>query len=190
MIERILFWYGRAHGLRAILRYFNAAGADPDDELGEMHGPETHLIPRVIAAVFGWLDAVDVYGTNFDTSDGTAIRDYIYVTDLAEANVAAWQYLESGGASAAFNLGTGVGHSVREVVSAVDQTGGRKVPCQDFPRRAGDLPELVAEAHKPAAGLEGRPRYSDLQSIVETVWNRHCAVHELCQPIKTRHAHT
>jgi UDP-glucose-4-epimerase GalE len=191
MIERILFWYARAHGLRyAILRYFNAAGADPDGELGEMHDPETHLIPRVIAAALGSLPTVDVYGTDFDTSDGTAIRDYIHVTDLAEAHLAALRYLESGGASAAFNLGTGVAYSVREVISAVEQTSGRKVSYQDLPRRAGDPPKLVADAQKAGQDLGWRPRYSDLQSIVETAWNWHRAIHELRQPARARHAHT
>jgi UDP-arabinose 4-epimerase len=191
MLERILFWYAQAHGLRyAILRYFNAAGADPDGELGEMHDPEPHLIPRVIAAALGSLPAVDVYGTDFDTPDGTAVRDYIHVTDLAEAHVAALRYLASGGASSVFNLGTGVGHSVREVISAVEQTSGRKVPYQNLPRRAGDPPELVADARKAARRLAWRPRYSELQSIVETAWNWHRATHEKRQPLKASHAHT
>ncbi len=177
MVEKILFWYAQAYGLRyAILRYFNAAGADPDGELGEMHDPEPHLIPRVIAAALGSLAAVDVYGTDYDTLDGTAVRDYIHVTDLAEAHVAAMRYLESGGSSAAFNLGTGTGHSVRQVISAVERAGGRKVPFQDLPRRAGDPAELVADAREAFRRLAWRPQYSDLQSIVQTAWNWHTAV--------------
>jgi UDP-arabinose 4-epimerase len=190
MIEKMLFWYARAHGLRyTILRYFNAAGADPDGELGEMHEPETHLIPRIIAAALGSLPAVDVYGTDFDTADGTAVRDYIHVTDLAEAHVAALRYLESGGPPAVFNLGTGIGYSVRDVISAVEQTSGRKVPYRDLPRREGDPPELVADASKAVQGLAWRPRYSDLQSIVETAWNWHRVLYEIGQVAKARCAH-
>jgi UDP-arabinose 4-epimerase len=128
MVEKVLFWYARAHGLKyAILRYFNAAGADPDGELGEIHEPEPHLIPRVVAAALGSLPAVEVYGTDYDTPDGTAVRDYIHVADLAAAHVAAMRYLESGGAPEVFNLGTGTGHSVRQVISAVERASGRKV---------------------------------------------------------------
>ncbi len=180
MVERILFWYARAYGLRyAILRYFNAAGADPDKELGEVHEPETHLIPRVIAAALGSLSTVEVYGTDYDTLDGTAVRDYIHVTDLAEAHVAAMQYLESGRPSAAFNLGTGTGHSVRQVISAVEEASGRKVPFTDLPRRAGDPAELVADACEAARQLAWRPRYSDLRSIVQTAWNWHTSCRDI-----------
>jgi UDP-arabinose 4-epimerase len=179
MVEKILHWYARAYGLRyAILRYFNAAGADPDGELGEMHEPEPHLIPRVIAAALGSIASVEVYGTDYETEDGTAVRDYIHVTDLAEAHVAAMQYLESGGAPAAFNLGTGTGHSVRQVISAVEHASGRKVPFQDLPRRAGDPAELVADAREAARRLVWRPRYSDLSSIVQTAWNWHTAIRD------------
>jgi UDP-arabinose 4-epimerase len=174
MVEKILFWYARAYDLRyAALRYFNAAGADPDGELGEMHNPEPHLIPRVIAAALGSLTSVDVYGTDYDTDDGTAVRDYIHVTDLAEAHVAALQYLESGGTPAAFNLGTGTGHSVRQVIAAVEQASGRTVPFNDLPRRVGDPAKLVADAREALRRLAWRPRYSDLASIVQTAWTWH-----------------
>jgi UDP-arabinose 4-epimerase len=174
MVEKILFWYARAYGLRyTILRYFNAAGADPDGELGEMHEPEPHLIPRVIAAALGSLARVEVYGTDYDTVDGTAVRDYIHVTDLAEAHVAAMRYLESGGAPMACNLGTGTGHSVRQVIQAVEKVSGRKVPFQDFPRRAGDPAELVADAQEALRRLAWQPRYSDLERIVQTAWDWH-----------------
>jgi UDP-arabinose 4-epimerase len=177
MVEKILYWYARAFGLRyTILRYFNAAGADPDGELGEMHQPEPHLIPRVIAAALGSLSNVEVYGTDYETVDGTAVRDYIHVTDLAEAHVAAMRYLESGGAPAAFNLGTGMGHSVRQVIAAVEQVSGRKVPFQDLPRRAGDPAELVADAGNAMQHLAWRPHHSDLQLIVETAWNWHTSI--------------
>ena len=162
MVEKVLHWYAHAYGLRyVILRYFNAAGADPDLELGEMHEPEPHLIPRVIAASLGALTAVDVYGTDYDTVDGTAVRDYIHVTDLAEAHVAAMGYLESGGAAMALNLGTGTGHSVRQVISAVEQASGRKVPFHqprfdpesarqaDRIRRFGPRPHAVTVAPLP-----------------------------------------
>lgn len=177
MVEKILFWYARAYGLQhTILRYFNAAGADPDGELGELHEPEPHLIPRVIAAALGSLPAVQVYGTDYDTIDGTAVRDYIHVTNLAEAHVAALRYLESGGAPTALNLGTGTGHSVRQVISAVEHASGRKVPFQDLPRRAGDPAELVADAREAMRRLAWTPRYSDLRSIVQTAWNWHSGI--------------
>ena len=179
MVEKVLFWYARAYGLRyTILRYFNAAGADPEGELGEMHEPEPHLIPRVIAAALGSLPAVQVYGTDYDTADGTAVRDYIHVTDLAQAHVAALQYLESGGTSAAFNLGTGRGHSVRQVISAVERASGRKVPFEDLPRRAGDPAELVADAREAVRRLAWDPRHSDLPSIVQTAWNWHISIRD------------
>jgi UDP-arabinose 4-epimerase len=177
MVEKILYWYARAFGLRyTILRYFNAAGADPNGELGEMHQPEPHLIPRVIASALGSLSHVEVYGTDYETVDGTAVRDYIHVTDLAEAHVAALRYLESGGAAAAFNLGTGMGHSVRQVIAAVEQVSGRKVPFQDLPRRAGDPAELVADACQAMRHLAWSPQHSDLQRIVETAWNWHTSI--------------
>jgi UDP-arabinose 4-epimerase len=182
MVEKTLFWYARAYGLRyTILRYFNAAGADPAGELGEMHDPEPHLIPRVIAAALGSLSGVDVYGTDYDTVDGTAVRDYIHVTDLAEAHVAAMRYLQSGGASAAFNLGTGTGHSVRQVISAIEHASGRKVPFKDLPRRTGDPAELVADAREAVRCLAWRPRYSDLHRIVETAWTWHTSIRDADQ---------
>src|SRR5215831_9879871 len=143
MVERLLAWYGQAYGLAwTALRYFNAAGADPDGELGEVHNPETHLIPRTIATAAGDLPALDLFGSDYDTPDGTPVRDYIHVTDLADAHVAAVLRLNRGGPSTAFNLGTGCGHSVREVISMVEQVGGRKVRVNNFPRRAGDPPVL------------------------------------------------
>lgn len=174
IVERILYWYAQAYGLKyAILRYFNAAGADPDGELGEMHEPETHLIPRVIGAALGEISSVEAYGTDYDTPDGTAVRDYIHVADLADAHVAALRYLQSGGASAALNLGTGVGHSVKQVISAVESVGGRKVPVQYLGRRPGDPAALVADAQRAGEILGWRPRYSDLASILETAWAWH-----------------
>src|SRR5262249_57103827 len=145
VIEQALHWYGGAYGLRyAALRYFNAAGADPGGEIGEDHDPETHLIPRVLRAALGRGDPVEIYGTDYPTPDGTAIRDYIHVTDLADAHVRALGHLERGG-SIALNLGTGQGASVREVIAAVERVAGRPVPQREARRRPGDPPELVAD---------------------------------------------
>jgi UDP-arabinose 4-epimerase len=189
MVEKLLFWYAQAYGLRyTILRYFNAAGADPDGELGEMHEPEPHLIPRIIGAALGSLSTVEVYGTDYDTVDGTAVRDYIHVTDLAEAHVAAMRYLEFGGAPAAFNLGTGTGNSVRQVISAVEQASGREVPFKDLPRRAGDPAELVADAQEAVRCLTWCPRYSDLQCIVRTAWAWHTSIRDAGLKVRTRSA--
>ncbi|HEX5452716.1 MAG TPA: UDP-glucose 4-epimerase GalE [Stellaceae bacterium] len=168
-IERALHWYGGAYGIRhAALRYFNAAGADPDGEIGENHDPETHLIPLVLRAALGTARPVEIYGTDYPTADGTAIRDYIHVADLADAHVRALKRLLDGGDSIAVNLGTGQGCSVREVIAAVERVGGRKVPCREGPRRAGDPPELVADARLANALLGWRPRQSDLDTIIRT----------------------
>jgi UDP-glucose-4-epimerase GalE len=174
MMERALYWYGAAYGIRsASLRYFNAAGADPDGETGEAHDPETHLIPLILDAVLGRRPDVQVFGTDYETRDGTAIRDYIHVTDLADAHVKAIQYLEQGGETTAINLGTGEGHTVKEVIEAVERVTGRKVPRREVGRRAGDPPSLVADAGRAGAVLSWRPRMSDLDSIVGTAWNWH-----------------
>jgi UDP-arabinose 4-epimerase len=168
-IERALPWYAAAYGLKyAALRYFNAAGADPEGEIGEDHEPETHLIPLVLRAALGQGQPVEIYGTDYPTPDGTAIRDYIHVTDLADAHVRALADLAAGGASGALNLGTGKGHSVREVVAAVERLGGRPVPRREVARRPGDPPALVADPALAAARLGWRPVRSDLDTIVRT----------------------
>ena len=173
-IERVLRWYGEAYGLRWVaLRYFNAAGADPDGELGEAHNPETHLIPLVIQAALGLRPYVDIYGTDYPTPDGTAIRDYIHVMDLAEAHVQALNYLLNEGKSTAFNLGTGQGHSVREVITAVERVGGQSVPVSEIQRRPGDPPALLADATEAARVLRWRPKYIELYAIVEIAWRWH-----------------
>ena len=174
-VERALHWHGVAHDLRSVaLRYFNAAGADPAGELGERHDPETHLVPLAIDAALGLAPPLRVMGTDYDTPDGTAVRDYIHVTDLADAHVRALAYLERGGVSTAMNLGTGTGHSVRDVISAVERATGRKVPRINSPRRAGDPPALVASPDRARAALGWTPRHSDLDSIVRTAlaWHR------------------
>lgn len=174
-IERALNWYEAAHGLRSVaLRYFNAAGADPDGSLGEDHEPETHLIPLVIQAAVGHRDCIEIYGTDYETPDGTAIRDYIHVTDLADAHVRALDHLLDGGPSTALNLGTGQGHSVREVIASVEQIGGIRVPVREAPRRLGDPPILVADPTEARHVLGWRPVLSDLTTIIETAlqWHR------------------
>ena len=170
-IERALGWHGVAHGLRSVcLRYFNAAGADPDGEIGEDHDPETHLIPLAIDAALGRRAPLQVFGTDYATPDGTAIRDFIHVTDLADAHVRALAYLIAGGESTALNLGTGRGHSVLQVAAAVERATGRPVPMQDQPRRAGDPPALVADPRRANEVLQWHPRHSALETIVETAW--------------------
>ena len=173
-VERILHWYSHSYGLGYVaLRYFNASGADPDGELGEVHEPETHLIPLVIEAALGRRKAVGIFGTDYPTPDGTAIRDYIHVADLADAHVRALDYLAKGGVSTALNLGTGRGHSVREVIETVSLVAGRPVPTVEEPRRAGDPPELVAEPSRARDVLGWIPKYAELQTIVEHAWAWH-----------------
>ncbi|HYK18628.1 MAG TPA: UDP-glucose 4-epimerase GalE [Bryobacteraceae bacterium] len=172
MVERLLHWFGSIHGLRwAALRYFNAAGADPEGQLGEEHDPEPHLVPVAISAVMGRTKALEIYGTDYDTPDGTAVRDYLHVTDLGVAHVAALRYLQQGGPSTAFNLGTGRGQSVREVIAMVERVSGRKVPAREVGRRAGDPPALVADASKATRLLHWRAEHSTLEEIVRTAWS-------------------
>jgi len=171
MVEQVLGDYDRAYGLRSVsLRYFNAAGADPDGELGERHDPETHLIPNILRAVTGHGPKLGVFGTDFPTPDGTAIRDYIHVTDLAAAHVLALRYLLEGGKSATMNLGTNRGYSVREVIAAAEKVACRPVPREEKPRREGDPPILLASKEKAERVLGWKPRYSDLGTILETAW--------------------
>ena len=171
IVEKLLHWYGHSFGLSwSALRYFNAGGADPDCQLGEDHQPEPHLLPRVLAAAAGLLPFLEIFGTDYDTPDGTAIRDYVHVTDLADAHVLAMKYLLSGGASGAFNLGNEIGHSVREVIAAAETVAGTTIPVAMCPRRDGDPPRLVADASKARNVLKWRPQYSDLSTILETAW--------------------
>ena len=185
MMERTLKWYGEAYGLHWVaLRYFNACGADLDGELGEEHNPETHLIPLVIQAALGRLPCAEVYGNDYPTPDGTAIRDYIHVVDLAEAHVRALRHLLQGGESAALNLGTGQGLSVRRVIAAVDrlveaaQRQGLvlphdRVPVRAGPRRAGDPPSLVADPRRAHRVLGWTAQHSHLEAITQSAWNWH-----------------
>ena len=174
MVERMLHWYGAAHGFtHAALRYFNAAGADPEGEIGEAHEPETHLIPLVLEAAMGRRARIDVLGTDYPTPDGTAIRDYIHVQDLADAHVWAVQLLLRGGLSITVNLGTGIGHSVREVIAAAERVTGRRVPRREAPRRFGDPPVLVADPSRARELLGWRATHSDLDTILKTAWAWH-----------------
>jgi len=174
MVERILRDYDRAHGLRYVsLRYFNAAGADPDGGMGERHDPETHLIPNILKAVLGQSPALNVFGTDFPTPDGTAVRDYIHVADLAAAHVLALRHLLDNGRSEVVNLGTNRGYSVKEVIDAAEKITGRRVPREERPRREGDVPVLLASKEKAERLLGWKLRYSDLETILHTAWNWH-----------------
>jgi UDP-arabinose 4-epimerase len=173
-VERMLHWYGIAHGLKWVApRYFNAAGADPEGEIGEVHEPETHLIPAAIEAILGKRPQLEVYGTDYPTPDGTAIRDYIHVFDLGRAHILALDYLRNGGESIAVNLGTGVGQSVMDVIGAVRTATGREVPHVLRPRRAGDPPQLVADPSLAKAMLGWSAEYRDIRRTVETAWAWH-----------------
>jgi len=174
MIEDILQDYDTAYGLKSIcLRYFNAAGADPDAEIGEMHDPETHLIPLVLDAAAGKRAAIEIYGTDYPTPDGTCIRDYIHVTDLARAHVLGLQHLLNGGDSDVFNLGQGSGYSVKEVIERAAHISGRDIPIVVGKRRPGDPPVLVASNQKALGRLGWKPEYTDLDGIIRTAWNWH-----------------
>ncbi len=172
-VERALPHFDQAHGITWVaLRYFNAAGADPDGELGEDHAPEIHLIPRAIEAATGGR-GLQVFGDDYPTPDGTCLRDYIHVTDLADAHVRALEAIADTGVSRVYNLGTGHPHSVREVIDAVERVTGRPVPWTLAPRRPGDPAALYAAAHKAQAELKWTPRFADLDSIVRTAWAWH-----------------
>jgi UDP-glucose-4-epimerase GalE len=171
MVERLLRWFDEIHGLTSVcLRYFNASGADPEGQLGEEHDPETHLIPLVFRAIATG-EPITVFGDDYDTADGTCIRDYIHVNDLAQAHILALERLLDGGPSDHFNVGTGTGHTVLEVIRAAEEVTGEKVPYVVGPRRAGDPPALVAASDRLRDTLGWRPRYADLKTIVEHAWN-------------------
>ena len=171
IIEQALADYDRAYGLKSVcLRYFNAAGAHPNGLLGERHDPETHLIPLVLQAAAGRRPHITVFGRDYDTPDGTCIRDYVHILDLAEAHWLALQYLQSGGETTAYNLGNGNGYSVEEVIDTAKRITGRIIPVQEGSRRNGDPARLVADAAKIKQELGWQPVYAELDTIVEHVW--------------------
>lgn len=175
MTEEILKDYDRAYGIKHInLRYFNAAGADPDGETGECHTPETHLIPLAIQAAMGIKKDIKIFGTDYPTEDGTCIRDYIHVTDLADGHIKALEDLRSKGKSDSFNLGIEKGYSVREVINLVREVSGREIKAIETERRPGDPPKLISDSQKAKKILGWKPRYPDLKTIVETAWKWHC----------------
>ncbi|MCS6952614.1 MAG: UDP-glucose 4-epimerase GalE [Bryobacterales bacterium] len=183
MVEKMLGWLDQCRGLRSVsLRYFNACGADPEAGLGEEHDPETHLVPLLLRAVRTG-EPVTIFGDDYDTPDGTCIRDYIHVSDLAEAHAIALESLLAGAPSAAYNAGTGQGHSVLEVVRAVEEVTGRTVPRRIGPRRPGDAPVLVADPSRLRAALGWRPGYTDLRDIVATAWEFECR-RAACRPVE------
>jgi len=170
-VERALRWYEEAHGLRYIsLRYFNAAGADPEGELGEDHDPETHLIPRILAVALGRRPAIEIYGTDYETPDGTCIRDYIHVSDLAQAHILALEALLDGATSRVYNLGNQRGFSVNEVVDVARVVTNHPIPVQESSRRQGDPAVLVASSERIKKDLGWKPYYDDLKTILETAW--------------------
>ncbi len=172
MIERMLQDFDRAHGSQSIsLRYFNAAGADADGEIGEDHNPETHLIPLILDAASGKRNEITIYGDDYDTLDGTCIRDYIHVSDLADVHVLALKALERGDSTAVFNLGNGQGFSVKQVIETARRVTGRDIPVRTGPRRPGDPPILVSDPSRAIKQLRWQPRYTSLDTIVETAWN-------------------
>jgi len=172
--EKILQDYERAYGLKFIsLRYFNAAGADPEGQLGELHDPETHLIPNILLFLLGKKRSFDLFGTDFPTDDRTAVRDYIHVTDLAKAHVLALKKILASSSSEFINLGANKGYSVLEIIKKTEEITGQKVNYNKKPRRKGDVPVLLASKEKAEQLLEWKLKYSNIETIVETAWNWH-----------------
>lgn len=175
-MEKMFHWASKAHGLSYVsLRYFNACGADATGQIGEAHNPESHLIPLVLQVPNGKRESVSIYGTDYDTPDGTCIRDYIHVTDLAEAHILAVEYLANGGESDIFNLGNGVGYSVREVIETARNVTGHPIPATEVPRRAGDPARLVASGEKAKRVLGWEPKIKQLDEIIASAWKWHKA---------------
>ena len=173
-MEKMMGWCAKAHGLKYVaLRYFNACGAHPSGVIGEAHDPETHLIPLILQVPAGWRQALTIFGDDYPTPDGTCVRDYIHVTDLAQAHILALDYLAGGGESSVFNLGNGVGFSNREVVEVARKVTGHPIPVEMGPRRAGDPARLVASSQKARTVLGWDPRYADLETIISTAWEWH-----------------
>lgn len=174
MVEQVMADYAQAYGLKYVsLRYFNAAGADSEAEVGEWHDPETHLIPLVLDAAMDPAKHIKVFGTDYDTPDGTCIRDYIHVTDLADAHILALESLLAGEPGGAFNLGNGLGHSVREVIEAAERVTGKSIRVVESERRAGDPPRLVGSSERIRKALGWEPGNADIETILATAWKWH-----------------
>lgn len=173
-MEKMFKWTSAAHGLRFVsLRYFNACGAHLSGTIGEAHKPETHLIPLILQVPGGQREYISIFGDDYDTKDGTCIRDYIHVTDLAQAHILAMDYLLDGGENNIFNLGNGTGFTVKEVIDAARQVTGHPIPAEIAPRRAGDPAQLIASSQKAKNVLGWKPKHDDLKHIIETAWNWH-----------------
>ena len=175
-MEKMMKWSANAYGLKYVsLRYFNACGAHKSAKIGEAHNPESHLIPLVLQVPNGKRESVSIYGTDYDTPDGTCIRDYIHVTDLAKAHILAVEYLMKGGESNVFNLGNGVGYSVREVIETARRVTGHPIPAVEIPRRAGDPARLVASGEKAKEILGWKPEITELEDIIRSAWAWHAS---------------
>lgn len=173
-MERMFYWTEQAHGMKYVsLRYFNACGAHISGKIGEAHNPESHLIPIILQTANGTRDHISVFGTDYDTPDGTCIRDYIHVTDLAQAHILAVEYLINGGESDIFNLGNGVGFSVKKVIETAKKVTGKEIKVVEENRRAGDPAVLIASSEKAKKVLGWNPQYNELSTIIETAWKWH-----------------
>lgn len=173
-MEKMFKWVSKAHGLRYVsLRYFNACGAHISGKIGEKHNPETHLIPLILQVPNGKRGYISIFGDDYDTKDGTCIRDYIHVTDLAQAHILALKYLEQGGVSDIFNLGNGIGFSVKEVIETARKVTGHSIPAKIETRRTGDPAKLVASSKKAKEILGWKPEFTNLEQIISTAWNWH-----------------
>jgi UDP-glucose 4-epimerase len=172
--EKMLDWFDSVYGIKSVsLRYFNAAGADPDGDIGELHDPETHLVPLVLAAALGEAEYISIFGDDYDTKDGTCIRDYIHVNDLADAHILALDYLMSGNEPTVFNLGNGNGYSVKEIIDVARKVTSRDIPVRTGGRRPGDPAVLIASSEKAQRVLGWSPKLYDIITIVETAWKWH-----------------
>ena len=175
-MEHMMRWVSRAHGLKYVaLRYFNACGAHPSGAIGEAHNPETHLIPLILQVPNGQREKISIFGDDYPTNDGTCIRDYIHVSDLAQAHILALDHLLQGGESDVFNLGNGVGFTVKEVIDVARAVTGHPIPAETCPRRAGDPAQLIASSKKAVEQLGWKPKYNDLNTIIASAWKWHSA---------------
>ncbi len=173
-MEKMFYWTSKAHGLRYVsLRYFNACGAHMSGEIGEAHNPETHLIPLILKVPNNQRENITIFGDDYDTKDGTCVRDYIHVTDLAQAHILAVKYLMNGGESNIFNLGNGVGFTVKEVIEVARKVTGHPIPAVIAERRAGDPAKLIASSAKAIEVLGWKPQYADLETIIASAWKWH-----------------